>query len=73
MDYFFHADTSKYRRRLKAIGITTAVPLFGICVFCAVNILLNYSAGASRGIILLMAAVIAGCVFVGAAAIFTAA
>ena len=73
MDYFFHADTSKYRRRLKAIVITTAVPLFGICVFCAVNILLNYSAGASRGIILLMAAVIAGCVFVGAAAIFTAA
>ena len=38
MDYFFHADTSKYRRRLKAIVITTAVPLFGICVFCAVNI-----------------------------------
>lgn len=73
MDYFFHADTSKYRRRLKAIVITTAVPLFGICVFCVVNILLNYSAGASRGIILLMAAVIAGCVFVGAAAIFTAA
>lgn len=73
IEYFFHADTTKYRRRLKAIVITTVVPLFGICVFCAVNILLNFSSGVSGELQKLMAAVIAGCVFVGAVTIFTAA
>lgn len=73
MDFFFHADTTKYRRRFRAIVITTVVPLSGICVFCAVNILLNISAGASRELILLLAAVTAGCVLVGCCAVFTAA
>ncbi len=73
MDYFFHADTTKYRRRLKAIVVTTAVPLLGISVFCAVNILLNFSSGASKELLLLMAAVIAGCVFMGTVTVFTAA
>lgn len=49
------------------------VPLCGICVFCAVNILLNFSTGASRDLIRLMAAVIAGCVFLGTVTLFTAA
>ena len=38
MDYFFHADTTKYRRRLRGTAIIVLVPLFGVCVFCAVNI-----------------------------------
>ena len=53
--------------------ITVTVPLLGICVFCAVNIVLNLSSGAASGLVALMAAVIAGCVFVGTAAILTGA
>ena len=73
MDYFFHADTTKYRRRLKATVITVLVPLFGICVFCAVNILLNFSSGAALSLRVLMAAVIAGCVVIGTVTVFAAA
>ena len=73
MDYFFHADTTKYRRRLKGTVITVVVPLFGICVFCTVNILLNYSSGAALSLRALMAAVIAGCVLVGTVTVFAAA
>ena len=29
MDYFFHADTTKYRRRLRGTAIIVLVPLFG--------------------------------------------
>lgn len=72
MDYFFHADTTKYRRRLKGTVITVVVPLFGICVFCTVNILLNYSSGAALSLRALMAAVIAGCVLVGTVTVFAA-
>ena len=73
MDYFFHADTSKYLRRFKGTVITVAVPLFGICVFCTVNILLNLSSGFSRDLIWLLAAVIVGCMLLGTAAVFAAA
>lgn len=73
MDYFFHADTTKYRRRLKGTVITVVVPLLGICVFCTVNILLNYSSGAALSLRALMAAVIAGCVLVGTVTVFAAA
>lgn len=72
MDYFFHADTTKYRRRLKATVITVLVPLFGVCVFCAVNILLNISSGAAKSFIALLAGVIAGCAAVGVIAVFVA-
>ena len=61
MDYFFHADTTKYRRRLRGTAIIVLVPLFGVCVFCAVNILLNLGAGNSSGILKLMALVIVIC------------
>lgn len=72
MDYFFHADTTKYRKRLKGTIIIVLVPLFGICVFCAVNILLNLSSSAAHGFCQLMLAVIVGCVCVGIAAAFIA-
>lgn len=73
MDFFFHADTTKYRRRLKATVITVLVPLFGVCVFCAVNILLNISSGAPRNLITLLAWVIVGCCAVGIITVFAAA
>lgn len=72
MDFFFHADTTKYRRRLKATAITVLVPLFGVCVFCAVNILLNLSSGVGRGIVSLLAGVIVGCCAVGLITVFLA-
>lgn len=73
MDYFFHADTTKYRRRLRGTAIIVLVPLFGVCVFCAVNILLNLSSGSSSGLIRLMGLVIAMCVLVGTSTMFVAA
>ena len=72
MDFFFHTDTTKYRRRLKATVITVRVPLFGVCVFCAVNILLNLSSGTSRSLITLLAGVIVGCCAVGIITVFIA-
>lgn len=72
MDYFFHADTSKYRRRLKGTAIIVLVPLFGVCVFCAVNILLNLSSGNSTGLLKLMAAVIVMCALAGMLTMFAA-
>ncbi|MGN1340275.1 MAG: hypothetical protein ACI4WS_08280 [Oscillospiraceae bacterium] len=72
MDFFFHADTTKYRRRLKATVITVLVPLFGVCVFCAVNILLNISSGAGRELITLLSGVIVGCCAVGIITVFVA-
>lgn len=73
MDYFFHADTTRYRRRLKGTAIIVLVPLFGVCVFCAVNILLNLSAGISSGMVRLMAVVIMMCVLAGMTVMFSAA
>lgn len=73
MDYFFHADTSRYLRRFKGTVITVAVPLFGICVFCTVNILLNLSPAFSQDLLWLLAGVIAGCMLLGMAAVFAAA
>ncbi len=72
MDYFFHADTTKYRRRLKGMIIIVLVPVFGVCVFCAVNILLNFSSGASRDLRRMMLGIISGCAFIGIAAVFAA-
>ena len=73
MDYFFHADTTKYRRRLRGTAIIVLVPLFGVCVFCAVNILLNLGTGNSSGILKLMALVIVICVLAGTTTMFAAA
>lgn len=73
MDYFFHADTTKYRRRLRGTAIIVLVPLFGVCVFCAVNILLNLSAGSSSGLIRLMALIIVLCVLAGMLTMFATA
>lgn len=63
--YFFHADTEKYRRRLKSMLIIVLVPLFMICVFCTVNIVLNLRVDTSMEFVALMLGIIAGCVFMG--------
>lgn len=61
---FFHADTSVYKRRFKSLTITVLVPLFTTCIFCVVNIFLNLRSG-SREFVMLMLAIISGCVFTG--------
>ena len=72
MKYFFHADADKYRRRLKSMMIIVFMPLFAVCVFCTVNLVMNLRADTDREFIILMLAVIAGTVFVGITFAFTA-
>lgn len=73
MKYFFHADTDKYRRRLKSMMTIVFMPLFAVCVFCTVNLVLNLRVDMDREFIILMLAVIAGTVFIGMTFAFTAA
>ena len=40
--YFFHADTSKYGERLRHLLIIVNVPIIALCVFCTIQIVLNY-------------------------------
>lgn len=69
---FFHADTEKYRSRLKSILLIVIMPLLAACVFCVVNILLAFSGDPSREFITLMLLVIVGCVLFGMIFTFTA-
>ena len=57
MKYFFHADVDKYRRRLKSMMIIVFMPLFAVCVFCTVNLVMNLRADTDREFIILMLAV----------------
>ncbi|MBD5129013.1 MAG: hypothetical protein HDT43_03685 [Ruminococcaceae bacterium] len=66
--YFFHADTSKYGDRLRRILITVFVPLIALCVFCTVQIVLNYRSEFA----LLLLAVIGGSVLFGMIFAFSA-
>ncbi len=40
--YFFHADVAKYGERLRHILIIVFGPIIALCVFCTVQIVLNY-------------------------------
>ena len=71
MREFFHADTSVYKSRFKSLSVIVTVPLFTTCIFCVVNIFLNLRSG-SREFVLLMLAIIAGCVLAGLVFEFTA-
>ncbi len=65
MRSFFHADTERFSKQLRAMTITVLMPLAAICVFCVVNIILNLREGFDSGLILLLFLIIIGCVFVG--------
>lgn len=73
MKYFFHADTEKYRRRLKSMIIIVFMPLFAVCVFCTVNLVMNLRVDTNREFLILMLSIIAGTVFIGMTFAFTAA
>lgn len=62
---YFHADTSGYPRRLKAVLIAVLVPLGAVCIFCAANILFNMRSDGDKGFAQLMVYTIAGCVAAG--------
>lgn len=66
--YFFHADTAKYGDRLRRMMIIVTVPLIALCVFCTIQIVLNYRSG----IALLLLALIGGSVLAGMIFAFSA-
>ncbi len=68
MKYFFHAETQKYKKRLKFTVLLAAMSVFAVSTFCTVNIVLNLGSE----VILLLLAVIGGCLFLGMTASFMA-
>lgn len=66
--YFFHADTAKYGERLRRLMIIVNVPLIALCVFCTIQIVLNYRSE----IVILLLAVIGGSVPAGMIFAFSA-
>lgn len=40
--FYFHARTGKYKRNLRRAVIVVTIPVFMMCVFCAVVIVLNF-------------------------------
>lgn len=59
--YFFHADTSKYGERLRHLLIIVNVPIIALCVFCTIQIVLNYRSE----IAVMLLAIIAGSILLG--------
>lgn len=68
MKYFFHSNTDIYSDRLKRVEILVLIPLFIICVFCTVNIVVNFGSS----IVKLLLMIVAGCVLFGLAFSFIA-
>lgn len=66
--YYFHADVSGYPRRLRRLIIVVIAPILTMCVFCAVNIVLNFSSDLAR----LMFPIIAFGILTGMVFTFTA-
>ncbi|MBQ9948771.1 MAG: hypothetical protein IJO91_10335 [Oscillospiraceae bacterium] len=70
---YFHADTSKYPRRLRAVLIAVLVPLGAVCIFCTAMMIFNLREDGDKGFVQFMLYVIAGCVAAGMATAFTGA
>ncbi len=73
MKYYFHAEVSHYKRRLKSLLIIVIMPLLTVCVFCTVNIVLHLPTKESYEFALLMLLIIVGCVAAGIGFTFAAA
>lgn len=65
---FFHADTKIYGEALRHTLTVVIIPLMAICIFCTVNIVLHYSTGFAK----LLMIVIAGSVLFGMIFTFSA-
>ena len=68
MRCFFHADISDFTRALRHALTVVIIPLFAICVFCMVNVVLHYNTGFTR----LLVSIIAGSVLFGMIFTFSA-
>lgn len=68
MRCYFHADITDYDNALRHALIVVLIPLFAVCVFCMVNIILHYNPGLAR----LLALIIAGSVLFGMIFTFSA-
>ena len=68
MKYFFHAEVEKYSERLRHAMILVAMSVFAVCIFCTVNIVLNFGSD----IVYLLLAVIGGFVLLGMIFAFSA-
>lgn len=66
--YFFHADTSVYGERLRHLLIIVNVPIVALCVFCTIQIVLNYRSE----IAVMLLAVICGSILLGMIFAFSA-
>ncbi len=66
--YYFHAEVGDYPRKLRRTIIVVIAPVLTMCVFCAVNIVLNLSSGFVR----LMFPIIAFGILTGMIFTFTA-
>ena len=73
MREYFHADTTIYPRRLKAVIIALLMPLAAVCVFCAVYIVFNLRTDGDKGLAELMVKITAGCVAAAITACFAGA
>lgn len=68
MRCYFHADVTDFDKALRHALIVVLIPLFAVCVFCTVNIVLHYSWGFAR----LLAFIIIGSVLFGMVFTFSA-
>lgn len=67
---YFHADTTKYPKRLKTVLVAVLVPLGAVSIFCAANIIFNMRNDGDKSFAQFMVYIIAGCVAVGMAFCF---
>lgn len=68
MKYFFHAEISTYRQRLRHAMTLLTMSIFAVGIFCTVNIVLNLGSD----IVFLLLAVIGGLVLLGMITAFIA-
>lgn len=66
--YFFHADIAKYSERLRHLLIIVSVPIIALCVFCTIQIVLNYRSEFA----LILLGVICGSILLGMIFAFSA-
>lgn len=64
MRCYFHADVTDYGNALRHALIVVLIPLFAVCVFCTVNIVLHYNLGFTKLlVIIILGSVLFGMVF----------
>lgn len=62
--YYFHADVEKYSENLRRLLVIVLVPIFTLCTFCSVNIVLNFRSNFAKFLmIVILASVFCGMVF----------